>query len=924
MILGILCLGSNMKQEDNSMKNFRKVLALILVVATLFSFVAMASAKSATEYSDYADVKYVEAVDVLTAIGVINGYDGAFHPADNIDRDEMAKMVAVLRNAGDFNADLYASANKFADVEGSWAEGYIAYCAQLGIIAGRNVSTFDPDGKVTGVEVAKMLLCVLGFDAQEQGYVGAGWETHVLRDANKMGLLAGLADVDPYAAATRDQAAQMFLNALEAPMVAGYLSQNVVKITNSLYGELDTNDEVKLTGISTYEALQAGGWEVAAHNAVISKTPLYEIFASIVLHKEDAVDCYLRPSTRWTVVVGLTTVLDKVYPNAAAAYYTDTAALAADFTTLLKAGYSVAVRTNGNNTPVTYTAEQILTGAASVGGKGVESWVYIDAATGNGWINVYVKEVYIGVVTAVNPFNGTFTLQDGNVFAQTANEVAVDDVVLYYLCNGGLNHAAPNTATSAEKLHEIVVVEPTVGTVTAGQQSAVYGDWFVADGKTINYNKNFGLRLVAGGQDKLEHADAGKYYIYTDKFGNAMYVAPYSLESEDYAYVVEGTAKHVYNGYSVGAIAGVTPDCDDTADLVKFTGVNDSTLTPANAEVNHDIVDLMARTAGEAYGTTNPSILRGIGRLVKTGTTAAGLPAPVVAAEFAPAGTQLTKGSNVISNPDRLAADLYMDTATKIMVRTQAADGTYSYKEYVGYQNLPATYISETVTVAGSNELNGEITNIQYFSTTIAGGVEYATYVFIDAKYTPAAATRFFNMGETDVAYAFNVAYDGFYANDYYVYRALVDGVDSFVAIDKNANAQPLEKNKIYTGMVEYIGSAIDFNGVTLPLYRSATKVEAVDGDAWGSIVGVYVDKNGAVQLQIRAAHEPVTANTMYPVTEGFKIYTIVANDGVNPNTFAGYYVENPAALSGLTISNSYVIWNATKTAVEAVYRIAA
>ena len=34
------------------MKNFRKVLALILVVATLFSFVAMASAKTLEDYSD--------------------------------------------------------------------------------------------------------------------------------------------------------------------------------------------------------------------------------------------------------------------------------------------------------------------------------------------------------------------------------------------------------------------------------------------------------------------------------------------------------------------------------------------------------------------------------------------------------------------------------------------------------------------------------------------------------------------------------------------------------------------------------------------------------------------------------------------------------------------------------------------------------
>ena len=147
------------------MKNFRKVLALILVVATLFSFVAMASAKTLEDYSDASEVKYEEAVSVLSALGIINGYDGAFHPGDDIDRDEMAKMVAVLRNAGDFAASLYASANKFAAAKGSWAEGYIAYCAQVGIVNGRNASTFDPNGKVTGVEVLKMLLCTLGYDA---------------------------------------------------------------------------------------------------------------------------------------------------------------------------------------------------------------------------------------------------------------------------------------------------------------------------------------------------------------------------------------------------------------------------------------------------------------------------------------------------------------------------------------------------------------------------------------------------------------------------------------------------------------------------------------------------------------------------------------------------------------------------------------
>ena len=74
------------------MKNFRKVLALILVVATLFSFVAMASAKNAAEYADYAEITNVIPVEVISALGITEGYDGKYHPADTIDRDEVAAM----------------------------------------------------------------------------------------------------------------------------------------------------------------------------------------------------------------------------------------------------------------------------------------------------------------------------------------------------------------------------------------------------------------------------------------------------------------------------------------------------------------------------------------------------------------------------------------------------------------------------------------------------------------------------------------------------------------------------------------------------------------------------------------------------------------------------------------------------------------
>ena len=210
------------------MKNFRKVLALVLVVATLFSFTAMASAKT---YTDADKISYKEAVDVLSYVGILNGYeDDSFKPTQTITREEMAKMIAVLSNAGTDVSTLYASACTFADVaKDRWSASYVAYCAKTGVVAGRSASTFDPTAKVTGLETAKMLLVVLGFNAEKQGYVGADWKVNVLRDAKVMGLLEDFdAKYNVEAAITREEAAQMMLNALEAPCVVGFLSNNSV------------------------------------------------------------------------------------------------------------------------------------------------------------------------------------------------------------------------------------------------------------------------------------------------------------------------------------------------------------------------------------------------------------------------------------------------------------------------------------------------------------------------------------------------------------------------------------------------------------------------------------------------------------------------------------------------------------------------
>lgn len=213
------------------MKNFKKVLALVLAIATLLSFATVASAKTAS-FSDAKDVKNVEAVDVLSYIKVLEGYpaDNTFKPAKNITREEAAKIIAIFANKSTDISSLYTSANPFADMKGRWGESYVAYGYRAGIIAGKNATSFVPKANVKGTEFLKMVLVVLGYDQNKEGLVGSSWAVNTLELAKAKKLLAGLGkDFDANAALTRDQAAQIMLNALKAEKVV--YGQTITNLT---------------------------------------------------------------------------------------------------------------------------------------------------------------------------------------------------------------------------------------------------------------------------------------------------------------------------------------------------------------------------------------------------------------------------------------------------------------------------------------------------------------------------------------------------------------------------------------------------------------------------------------------------------------------------------------------------------------------
>lgn len=200
------------------MKNFKKVLALVLVVVMALGLMTVTSAA----FTDAESITKNEAVTVLDAIGVIGGFpDGSFKPEGDVTRAEMAKMVSVILNKGEDVNDLYKNACAFPDAANHWAAGYIAYCAQEGVLQGRNATTFDPDGKVTGTEAAKMLLGALGYDATTEGFIGATWSSAVLSKAASAGLVGKDYNltVSMGEPLNRDNAAQMMLNALKATTV---------------------------------------------------------------------------------------------------------------------------------------------------------------------------------------------------------------------------------------------------------------------------------------------------------------------------------------------------------------------------------------------------------------------------------------------------------------------------------------------------------------------------------------------------------------------------------------------------------------------------------------------------------------------------------------------------------------------------------
>ena len=249
------------------------VLALALALGLNIS-----AAAYTLPFRDQASITHKMAVSECVELGILNGFpEGDFRPNNLITRAQFCKIMAVTVNGGSSPSGSGLS-NPFYDVKSSeWYRDHVAYCHSIGLVDGIGANLFRPEGNVTAMQAAKMMLVAMGYDTASFGFTGPHWADNVEFYAETEGLFDLLGGMDRNAPLTRDNAAQMLCNAMDADsdLYGSRLDATVDSASISLtqktyyYRVPGQNYSIPLT----YDYLTVGGTSPAAQaiNRAIQK-----------------------------------------------------------------------------------------------------------------------------------------------------------------------------------------------------------------------------------------------------------------------------------------------------------------------------------------------------------------------------------------------------------------------------------------------------------------------------------------------------------------------------------------------------------------------------------------------------------------------------------------------------------------------------
>ena len=169
----------------------------------------------------------------------------------------------------------------YVDVSSEQNQEAIEVLQEVGIMTGDENGKFNPDATVTGSEAAKMLLVAMGYKSEVEGFTGSNWAIAVNVRANQKGLYSDLSiSVDE--GLTRDSAAQMVYNALDAGVVSyDYTLVTDGSTISSSPTLIDNNDKTLLE--DKFNAVKVEGVVVANEFANLSSTTTNSDYAKGVV-----------------------------------------------------------------------------------------------------------------------------------------------------------------------------------------------------------------------------------------------------------------------------------------------------------------------------------------------------------------------------------------------------------------------------------------------------------------------------------------------------------------------------------------------------------------------------------------------------------------------------------------------------------------
>ena len=532
------------------MRTLKKTLSLVLVVAMVLGL-CVVGASAYNKVEDFTDDvskigdAYYEAVGVLTGIGVIDGMtETAFEPQGNYTREQAAKIIAYMQLGKDKADSLKCTVAPFDDVAATrWSAGYIAYCVEQGIIDGMTETTFEPTGKLTGFQWAKMLLCAVGFGVNDE-FTGSSWSVNTAKVAHTVNLFAGdLAGAD-HTALTREQAALYAFNVLTNVKKVAY-SANVTSYVYGIRGYWTVDGIGSTLGEDVYDLHNVVGIIVDNEGMGASATKVSSNY-----------------TTTKTVSIKAGTGLDMMY-HAARVWYVGTNTGVFTYDLAKTTPYECMNIAAGTKAAATAKATTGLT-LGDTSKTAYEAYLIDNSAinAGSAYVTLYAD---FGALGYVDKANKTTSIVNGATFASA--DVMTDISAIDYMDPIVYIHATSKTESKAEAAY-IYAATATSGVVKSiAQENGVVVSVTLTDGTVLPISSLYAKYHNAGA---IETYVIGNVYAFVlDTHGDIIYATKDTVR-DLWVYTGDWRFTNEYNGWSSERVVAANFANATTGEIKEF------------------------------------------------------------------------------------------------------------------------------------------------------------------------------------------------------------------------------------------------------------------------------------------------------------------------------------------------------------------